>query len=536
MRYNRNNTLTFLIVLMAIGLCLPVLGQSSQKPLVTTVTYDEKDIEVYYYVQYKTRPDTTGTLLFQNGQNKDDIQNIDFDGAKEGRIEIEIIEVKGFKGFQKPKLFIKRDCALRSTELRHLSDDTPIVKRGNGKIRKKIIYKAIRNGKSQIIIDLGTTKRKDINEAKCNDGEIVINYNITGVYEKPKPAPTPVPDPTANETMVNPEIVDWKNVNKSDIASLGNFLLKYPNGIHKSDATKALRIVDDKLWERTEALGKLSNYVTYKNTFTPYKQYARHYRKAIEKINEIKNAKALKKEWNDFIAKDPDEKAIATFIESSKYNTNKSKAFKLLLENHPNLEYRQQENGNNIRIEITNPYFKPRYKNSSLNDGLAINHAAWSDDYILDVEVKKNEEFKIVIQDSLNRTVVIPFGNTFDVKMTVSDTAYVFNILGGKTPYTIELFNSETEHQESFNTDDSKYTLSKKDLLAQGLLGDYAVKVKYKNGPEPKEITRSIFLKEESSNKVLIFLIIALLLMAGSALYYFFFMKQKKTQQSIFNH
>lgn len=217
-------------------------------------------------------------------------------------------------------------------------------------------------------------------------------------------------------------------------------------------------------------------------------------------------------EWEQL---DPyaDEEDIADFISTSRFEENKEKASLLVKENFPKLEFTSERNGNTIVATIVNPFFKPRFKDISHSDGLRINDDSWQENHTLKIEILKNEDYKILLRDNIGREAIIPFGNTFEADMEVSDSTYLINILGEERPFHIELVNNATQSRQTFITHADHIVFNKATLLKNGLSGEYAVKVGYGNNRRTMELDQPIYLEKKRSFKSWItgFLIVAII-------------------------
>ena len=295
-----------------------------------------------------------------------------------------------------------------------------------------------------------------------------------------------------------------------------------------------LKNLDARLWNSTDKddIKSLQKYLAKAEGYQRWVNKNR--RRATAKITEIEGGIRIEEEWGNFMAKNPDEQAITAFIGDTKWN--KQKASDLLMRNHPNLEYEKSENGNSTyTVKITNAYFNPRYKNISVSSGLVIDDSRWKEEHLLTIKVTQNEQFKILVRDSLERETTIPFGNTFEVNMETSDTAYTLKILGGVPPYHIRLYNNETLHEGSFDTNKNQYVFNKKTLTDQKFIGEYAVNVSYKNGPKEIELPESFFLEKQGSDKVLLIGLLAFVVLFGGGYLFMTLRKRRNNNLNIFN-
>ncbi len=534
--YRIKKTISLQLIIWIVLSCCNTLYAQIDKPLFVTLKSGKKTAKIYYHAKYST-DDSFGKPIYANGENEHDVQNIDFQDSKYGRIEIEILKIEGMR--KKHKFLIKSDCPLSTDHVKHIADDTPIQSKENGDINKNIEYQIIKDGKGEIIIKLGITDNgNNINETSCNDGKIVIRYNITGVYKKPvvvKEKPKPKP-PSESKRQIKPqEEFDWKMLNKEDINALGQFIEEYPYGKKLNEAKERLKKLDDFLWNKAGNSKAKKDYEFYTYKFRNYPHLALRYDQAEIKIDgagrSSGDSSGGSKKIDDFLLTNPSEEDIVQYIKAHAYS--RKEALNHIITEFPKIEYSKEKIDDRFKIKILNPYFNPRYKNISLSDGLIIDHSSWQEEYVLNIEVNKDEDFKIIVTDSLDREIIIPFGNTFDVDVTDTDEAYVINILGGKKPYTIELFNEQTKHSENFETNSTSFLLSKEKLLNEGFLGEYTVKVKHNDRVEPLVLSRSIYLKESKSNTLFI-LIFAALLLLSSGLFYYLFKKRKGKHKTIF--
>ncbi len=208
-----------------------------------------------------------------------------------------------------------------------------------------------------------------------------------------------------------------------------------------------------------------------------------------------------------------------------------------LLKNYPDLDFNRTKTGQTFLIQVKNPFFSPRYKDISLWDGLEIDDSNWQSNHRLDVKMlHANREYKILIRDDLGREAVVPLGSAFIASMAKADSAYIVKILGGKTPYQIELRNNESGHFEKYETSKEQIVFEKQDLLDKGFEGQYAVLVSYESGPEPQELSDQLYFEKPKFNKM-IYVWILLLLIAVIGVVLFFYLTRKTQQpQTIFNN
>ena len=160
---------------------------------------------------------------------------------------------------------------------------------------------------------------------------------------------------------------------------------------------------------------------------------------------------------------------------------------------------------------------------------MKIDDSSWQEDHILIVETHKDGEFKVLIQDSIGREIIVPFGSTFEVEMEETDSTYFVKILGEAESFHVELFNTSTLHKQDFITHEDHIVFPKATLLDNGFSGEYVVRVGYGNNRNAKELAQTIFLKkQESYGPKIVKALIFLLVIVGIFLLLLFSRKKQK--------
>ncbi len=529
-----------------LGLVLLIASTSTyaQKGLVSE-SFDSgnRKASIHYFVQYKSPNQEKGTLLYQGGAaDKNKRQQINFKGGKTGFFEVIFMYTCNKKN--RDIFFIKETCLEGNGQLQRSvsrSSSFPITYTEKFDHCKKdlitsnkntISFTAQENGAGTLVIHFGIYNKNKgrLDTAQCNAGQITIKYDIKGL-EKEKIEEEEVigPLPPDQETMA------WEGINKNSLDALCQFLRAFPIGKYTSEARAKLQAIDKQLWQQynTQKITDLENYRSQTANCENHVQYRQKAFTKIKALQRQQDLQRIEKEWKEFIASKPDEAATVAFIGKTKWN--RQRAFDRLKDRHQKLEFIKQEDQGVYTVKILNPYFKPRYKNISLKPGLVIRASNWKEGHELQIDVEENGQFKVLVEDSLGRQLVIPLGNTFEANLIESDTTYVVNILGGKAPYSIVLQNNGSAHQEEFETAQDQYVFNKTDLIKKNFIGEYAIKVSYQDGPQAIELDQAIFLEKPPSYLWVWISILALIILSAGIYLFRWLSKRRKKYQTIFD-
>lgn len=293
----------------------------------------------------------------------------------------------------------------------------------------------------------------------------------------------------------------YDNVNKEDLQALCGFIEIYPSFRDISDkARKHLSTLDENSWlEAEETPNEELGYKAYIDYVAICPARAGAYLgQAQAKIYSIR----LAGEWNQ-LKRSGTQTELASFLD--RYGNYRGEVVQKIRDSFPSLDLSLSRNGDRfVEVYFNNSVFNPRYKDISLKAGLAINDANWETDKKLEIRIQNEGAFKLLIQDSIGRDTILNFGYQFGVTQIPSEDNLVqLKVEGGQKPYWVSLFDQEENEVWNASFIDSDIKLDKKELIKQGLQGDYKVSVRHSD-EELDEVMLAEVLNLKKSNKTMI--------------------------------
>ncbi len=542
---------------MCLMLIIPLaLSQHSINKL--DFTYENKNGKarngkLYYSVQYLAKGPSSSATLLDNINASDNTLYFSFNESnqlKKGIIEI------GINGFGIPSrmsdyVFIidPMKCFNKAEGLAILSGDVRMELEPMNNVSQKIIkvveFKASDNVSGKFKLKFGVFhKEKPTSEWTFDSNEIEFNYVISGL--------TPCIEP---ETQ-------WNQVDQSDLQAVCAFIDNYKKDKCpdvNENAQSVYDALDDEVFagvvskanQTSRRSEKIEVYRQYVNLFQNCKSLPnqstniQEAQRVIKTLEESKEVPEPKKE-------DPDKKLWRA---SEALNT--LKAYQDYLKTFPDGKYADMAkdkilclkpivvttnelNANGVKtVEILlENVNKPRYKNTSIDDGLIIDDSKLLEEHKLVVTFNTDGRFQIMIKDACLKDTLISFDNTLTAfwKFNQDSTALNFNIKNGRKPYRIDFLHTETD--EVITVTDSlmvnTFTLTRELMNELRLNGTYEPNVKDADSWRPRTLpTVSIERQKQPALKLIATIFGSIVLVA--LLLYFIrrWMKLRKQSQQV---
>lgn len=211
------------------------------------------------------------------------------------------------------------------------------------------------------------------------------------------------------------------------------------------------------------------------------------------------------------------------------YGNYKQEVIPFILEYFPSLDAFQEEVTPNRKfiIKINDNFFAPRFKNTSLKNGMVIDDSNWMHTNELTIHLTEQGSYKLLIRDSIGRQIVFPIGYQFQVACTERENDIVLTIKGGNSPFKVSLKNKLGENIKSQKYEEREIILSKEDLIEQGIIGNFLISVSHsKDARDEITLSKDLKLVEESLMKA--FIIIGWMALIGIIGGIVFFLIKKK--------
>ena len=470
---------------------------------------------------------------------------MDFNDAEYGIIELRLIKITNIDD-NNFKVIIKDVCINSNAHLQPMKNKNQEFYRfsKSQKIEDhKIFYKTKKNAEGVISLNFAVVDKlnNDLSSFACVDGTISIEYNISGIKK------------------VDKELQKWNSINKESLAELCEFHHNNKNNRFAPEALTLIKEIDENLWGKYEVTKNKKACQEYIDAFKNCSGYPGNYiSEADDCINaaddppeelddddddEIKPrrspCKEINNKWKKFISIERSEQEILNFRDNNRKAKSCIDIDKVILEQFPNLEYSLiEEKNDEYKYKINNAFYSPRYKDISISDGLKIIQDRWEDEHILKGKSTKSGKFKILIRDELGRETVLAFGDIFEARMEDRDSVFDISIIGGKSPFKIELINVQNKKVEWTKEDleEPFYSLKIKELALNNLNGQFMVKIWDSLDNQPVEIKNPINYKRETSRKPWILGIFGMLVFVGGILLFIYLKKGKERRQTIFDH
>lgn len=497
----------FGILMLLMLIILPAQSQHSVSKL--DFKYENKNSRerngtLYYSVQYRAKGPGSSADLTNEITSPSTTLHFTFNESKElkeGTIEV------GIHGFGIPSrmsdyIFVVDPlrCFEKTGDFTISSGDIRMDLEPRNNVTNKILevvkFKASDNVSGNFRLKFGVFyKEKPTSEWEFNSGEIQFNYVISGL--------TPCIEPQTQ----------WDLVDQSDIQAVCAFIDSYQSEKCtdiNDNAQAVYNILDDELFEAA------LNVVNQSSRSGEKEKALKSYIDLFQECNNLPNhssnvqeAQRLLSELDKDIPPPPKDPDKELWKASDKLNT--LAAYQNYLEEFPKGKYvaeakskilclkpikvttRELGTDGMRRVEILlENVKKPRFKNTSIDDGMMIDVSRFAEEHILQVSFNTDGRFEIVFKDACQKDTIISFDNTLSAfwKFNQDSTEINFNIKNGRKPYRIDFMNLETDNVVTIidslmlNT----FTLTRQLMEELGLDGTYEPNVKDADSWRPRTL------------------------------------------------